>query len=1150
MTAPNEGHRMPHRIRTRLLAHSRRVWLCACAAAAVGLGLGGAVAHAQFVRGVSGVDNTFTSAAVFPGVNLLPPRISGTTQQGTQLSVVDDTWTNSPTLTYQWQDCDSSGMSCVDVATGGTSSTYTPTANDVGSALEVVVTATDAGGTSPSVSSGPTSVVLVEAPLNNTLPTISGTAQQGTQLSASTGSWSDSPTSYAYQWQDCNGSGLSCDNVASGGTSSTYTPGGSEVGDTIEVVVTATNAGGDSAPVASTATAAVLVEAPVNAVSPSIPGTPQEGVQMTGSIGTWNYSPTSYSYRWALCDSSGINCSTIVGATSQTYTPASGDVGHTLRFIVSATNAGGSDPAVSSPSAVVLVEAPVNNSLPSISGTAQQGTQLSASTGSWSDSPTSYAYQWQDCNSSGLSCSNVASGGTSSTYTPAGSEIGDTLEVTVTATNAGGTSIPWSSAPTALVLVEAPVNNTLPSISGTAQQGVQLTAAHGSWSDSPNSYAYQWQYCTSSGLDCANVPSGGTSSTYTPTSGDVGHTLEVAVTATNAGGDSSPSSSAPTAVVLVEAPLNNSLPSISGTPQQGVVLTAAPGSWSDSPTSYAYQWQDCNSSGLSCSNVASGGTSSTYTPGSSEIGDTLEVIVTATNLGGTSSPATSTATAAVLVEAPLNNSVPSISGTAQQGVVLTAAPGSWSDSPTSYAYQWQDCNSSGLSCSNVASGGTSSTYTPGSSEIGDTLEVIVTATNLGGTSSPASSAATTVVAGAIAEFSSALSGNPIRNAPGPDGSMWFTETSPSRIAEISASGTITEYSTGLNTGSSPSGIVEGSDGNMYFGDVGTTKAIGEIKVANHAITEYTTSGYPAIVTAGPDGNIWFANDVAGGGIGQLTITGHGITLYKTSAGALSTITAWMITPGPAGSNTLWFTDRGTTPAVGEVNLNNLATNPTHVITEYSTGLSAALPYAIVTGPDNNIWFTDSNGPIWEMNASTQALITDYTLSGMTPRGLTVGSDGNLWFTDGGHHAIGRITTAGAITEYNSGLNSGPSPLGIAAGSDGNLWFTDQGTTKAMGRLALSGLVDTNVPTISGTATHGNTLTAGPGTWSGSPTPAYMYQWQDCNINGANCVDISGATANTYGVATTDEGKTIRVVLTATNSPGYAPAPSAITATVN
>jgi hypothetical protein len=45
------------------------------------------------------------------------------------------------------------------------------------------------------------------------------------------------------------------------------------------------------------------------------------------------------------------------------------------------------------------------------------------------------------------------------------------------------------------------------------------------------------------------------------------------------------------------APVSTAPPTISGTPQVGQVLTAAEGTWSNSPASYAYQWLHCNGDG-------------------------------------------------------------------------------------------------------------------------------------------------------------------------------------------------------------------------------------------------------------------------------------------------------------------------------------------------------------------------------------------------------------------------------------------------------------------------------------------------------------------------------------------------------------------------
>jgi hypothetical protein len=91
-------------------------------------------------------------------------------------------------------------------------------------------------------------------------------------------------------------------------------------------------------------------------------------------------------------------------------------------------------------------------------------------------------------------------------------------------------------------------NFSLPTISGTAQEGQTLTEAHARWSAPPASYAYQWQRCNSKGSDCGSIEKA-RSQTYRLTAADVGFTIRVGESATNAEGAVTPSLSEPTAVV-------------------------------------------------------------------------------------------------------------------------------------------------------------------------------------------------------------------------------------------------------------------------------------------------------------------------------------------------------------------------------------------------------------------------------------------------------------------------------------------------------------------------------------------------------------------------------------------------------------------------
>lgn len=100
---------------------------------------------------------------------------------------------------------------------------------------------------------------------------------------------------------------------------------------------------------------------------------------------------------------------------------------------------------------------------------------------------------------------------------------------------------------------------------------------------------------------------------------------------------------------------------------------------------------------------------------------------------------------------------------------------------------------------------------------------------------------------------------------------------------------------------------------------------------------------------------------------------------------------------------------------------------------------------------------------------------------------------------------------------------------------------------ATGGSAASGTAPTNssLPTIGGKPVSGQTLKASPGTWAGTTPITYAYQWQRCPSNGA-CVDVSGATGQSYQLGSADVADTVRVVVTASNAAGSGTAASAPT----
>jgi Putative Ig domain len=209
---------------------------------------------------------------------------------------------------------------------------------------------------------------------------------------------------------------------------------------------------------------------PVNVAPPTVSGTAQVGSTLSGGQGTWssNFS-VSFAYQWLRCDS-GADCAPIGDATATTYSPVAADVGHTLRFAVTATNKNGSTSASSAqtaavqaaPAAPTTLAPPANTAAPTVSGSPVQGQTLTAAPGTWTGTqPVSYAYQWQRCSSTGGSCTSVT-GATGQSYTLGQADVLSTVRVQVTASNTVGSAAAVSAV---TAVVTAPTTTTTTTIS-------------------------------------------------------------------------------------------------------------------------------------------------------------------------------------------------------------------------------------------------------------------------------------------------------------------------------------------------------------------------------------------------------------------------------------------------------------------------------------------------------------------------------------------------------------------------------------------------------------------------------------------------------------------------------------------------------------
>ena len=191
-------------------------------------------------------------------------------------------------------------------------------------------------------------------------PAISGQAEEGRTLSANNGTWTGTqPISYSYRWVRCGADGGLPDGgnclFVSGATQSKYALVRGDVGYRMRVQVTATNSAG-SQTVASNPTA-IVVGPPVNTGAPTIKGSLVTGQVITADPGTWTgRQPIQFSYRWLRCNSAGGECASLSG--SRNYRLGNDDLGHKMRFNVTARNAVASRTMISSESAVVTAPLP------------------------------------------------------------------------------------------------------------------------------------------------------------------------------------------------------------------------------------------------------------------------------------------------------------------------------------------------------------------------------------------------------------------------------------------------------------------------------------------------------------------------------------------------------------------------------------------------------------------------------------------------------------------------------------------------------------------------------------------------------------------------------------------------------------------------
>jgi virginiamycin B lyase len=234
-------------------------------------------------------------------------------------------------------------------------------------------------------------------------------------------------------------------------------------------------------------------------------------------------------------------------------------------------------------------------------------------------------------------------------------------------------------------------------------------------------------------------------------------------------------------------------------------------------------------------------------------------------------------------------------------------------------------------------------------------------------------------------------------------------------------------------------------------------------VVAKAVVALPTASIPAIDTASQTitisamdadndtiiGNGWF--DATGDPVtmniksNQPSVTFSPSPNVVTFAAPTSTLTYWSQDPTPSQiqsgfTATITATPSNAGATAGQAVL--AIAKPT--ITEYGTLSTSRYLYGITVGPDNALWYAE-NAANKIGRITTAGSITEFSTgitSNAQPTSIATGQDGNLWFTEMGLGKVASITTSGTVLEYLTPSGSTDQPWGIVAGPDGNMWFTE------------------------------------------------------------------------------------------------------------
>jgi hypothetical protein len=925
------------------------------------------------------------------------------------------------------------------------------------------------------------------------------------------------------------------------------------------LTVSATDSKGTTSAYASLLGPVSQAEAALLATAqPTIAGDALEATTLTASPGQFTgTAPFLHAYQWKRCDDQGSACSD-VGTGGTTYALTIADVGFTIRVADTASNPGGSATTTSDQTAVVEHTTPPTNAVaPFITGALEEGATITADPGMWDGTqPIEYTYVWQRCQLDGTGCAAIA-GQTEATYLLVAADAHKRVRVLVHAHSAFGDGDAQSLTSSEVAPARAPVNSGAPpSISGTYEQTQQLTASEGEWTGTTASLAWQWYQCDAFGAGCTPIVLA-TTDTYTLTAADIGKTIRVQATKTNpAAPGGVPAMSAETGIIIAgRAPILVQAPGIRlDVDSESLVPSSSTdpdGKWDGTmPMTFQYEWQHCTSTLTgSCSTwLARPGQSTFPLTDDTYVGGYFRVVVYAYNaLVPDDASAPSAASNMVAALSPCggcsgcgcyNVVRPTFTGDLTETRPLEGNKGSWvSYKPLDYAYQWQRCDGpdeNTASCADITDA-TGSGYTSVVADVGSWLRLRVIASNVWGTSAPAYSLIQGPIAPAQVPVNTSL---PV--ITGADGVVGTQLT----VGTDSWTGTadITVGYVWRRCDSSGGNCADITDAmastyTLLAADIGSTI----VAVATAANQKGT--GLPATSARWPSAGVVLAATPVSNTLAP-SIVSSGDPDPPAVGNDLSVDTGtWN------GTLPLAFTYQWQRCDSGGLNCVDIdaATNQTYHVAPVDFG--ARLQVTMVT--DNPALQPDTRtvGPTPVILAATAPYLDPAgappSFDLMDPeRTGDINAQSGAWlgtqpitFTYQWQRCTG--ATSDTCTDITGATDAKyvPTLLDVGLQLLAKVYATNDGGT-TMEPTPLTNVVgdgripaNTIVPTISGPGTVGQTNTADPGTWTGTGTITYSYQWQRCNSFGAGCQDIPGESAVTYDSRAADQGGTIVVLVT-------------------